>query len=141
MDIVSEPIELDALEPSQEETVPVESTLEPARVEPKRGRPKGSTNKPKGAPILAPIPEQIQPILAPIPEQIQPIQPIPAPKARAIAKARAPRAEPRVEVRAEVRDPVPASINDLLHLLSLRLSDERESRQQRRTELYRGFLE
>ena len=133
MDIVSEPIELDALEPSQEETVPVESTLEPARVEPKRGRPKGSTNKPKGAPILAPI-------LAPIPEQIpEPIQPIPAPKARAIAKARAPRAEPR-EVVAEVRDPAPASIHDLMHLLSLRLSDERESRQQRRTELYRGFL-
>ena len=135
MDIVSEPIELDALEPSQEETVPVESTLEPARVEPKRGRPKGSTNKPKGAPILAPI-------LAPIPEQIpEPIQPIPAPKARAIAKARAPRAEPRVEVMAEVRDPVPASISDLMHLLSLRLSDERESRQQQRRGLYRGFLE
>ena len=126
MDIVSEPIELDALEPSQEETQePVESTLEPARVEPKRGRPKGSTNKPKGAPILAPIPEPIQPI-----------QPIPAPKARAIAKARAPTAEPV----AEVRDPVPASIHDLMHLLSLGLSDERESRQQRRMELYRGFL-
>jgi hypothetical protein len=134
MDIVSEPIELDALEPSQEETQePMESTLEPARVEPKRGRPKGSTNKPKGAPILAPIPEQIQPI----PE---PIQPIPTPKARAIAKARAPRAEPR-EVMAEVRDPAPASIHDLMHLLSLRLSDEREGRQQRRMELYRGFLE
>jgi hypothetical protein len=132
MDIVSEPIELDALEPSQEETQePVESTLEPARVEPKRGRPKGSTNKPKGAPILAPIPEQI-------PEPIQPIPPVP--KARAIAKARAPRAEPR-EVVAEVRDPAPASIHDLMHLLSLRLSDERESRQQRRMELYRGFLE
>ncbi len=131
MEIVSEPIELDALEPSQEETQePVESTLEPARVEPKWGRPKGSTNKPKGAPILAPIPEQIQPI--------QPIPPVP--KARAIAKARAPRAEPR-EVVAEVRDPAPASIHDLMHLLSLRLSDERESRQQRRMELYRGFLE
>ena len=133
MDIVSEPIELDALEPSQEETQePVESTLEPARVEPKRGRPKGSTNKPKGAaPFLAPIPE-------PLPEPIPPI-PAPAPKARAIAKARAPRAEPR-EVVAEVRDPAPASIHDLVHLLSLRLSDERESRQQRRMELYRGFL-
>ena len=122
---------MDALEPSQEETQePVESTLEPARVEPKRGRPKGSTNKPKGAPILAPIPEQIQPI--------QPIPPVP--KARAIAKARAPRAEPR-EVVAEVRDPAPASIHDLMHLLSLRLSDEREGHQQRRMELYRGFLE
>jgi len=130
MDIVSEPIELDALEPSQEETQePVESTLEPARVEPKRGRPKGSTNKPKGAPILAPIPEQIP----------EPIQPIPAPKARAIAKARAPKAEVREVV--EVRDPAPASIHDLMHLLSLRLSDEREGRQQRRMELYRGFLE
>ena len=133
MDIVSEPIELDALEPSQEETQePLESTLEPARVEPKRGRPKGSTNKPKGAPILAPI-------LAPIPEQIQPIQPIPAPKARAIAKSRAPKAEVREVV--EVRDPAPASIHDLMHLLSLRLSDEREGRQQRRMELHRGFLE
>ena len=132
MDIVSEPIELDALEPSQEDTQePVESTLEPARVEPKRGRPKGSTNKPKGA----------APILAPIPEQIQPIQPIPpVPKARAIAKARAPKAEPR-DVVAEVRDPAPASIHDLMHLLSLRLSDERDSRQQRRMHLYRGFLE
>ena len=131
MDIASEPIELDALEPSQEETQePVESTLEPARVEPKWGRPKGSTNKPNGAPILAPIPEQIQPI--------QPIPPVL--KARAIAKARAPRAEPR-EVVAEVRDPAPASIHDLMHLLSLRLSDERESRQQRRTELYRELLE
>ena len=125
MDIVSEPIELDALEPSQEETVPVESTLEPARVEPKRGRPKGSTNKPKGAaPILAPIPEPIPP---------------PAPKARAIDKARAPKAEVREIV--EVRDPAPASIHDLMHLLPLRLSDEREGRQQRRMELYRGFLE
>ena len=131
MEIVSEPIELDALEPSQEETQePVESTLEPARVEPKWGRPKGSTNKPNGAPTLAPIPEQIQPI--------QPIPPVP--KARAIAKARAPRAEPR-EVVAEVRDPAPASIHDLMHLLSLRLSDEMDSRRQRRMELYRSFLE
>ena len=127
MDIISEPIELDTLEPSQEEVQPVESTLEP-RVEPKRGRPKGSTNKPKAAPILASIPEQI-------PEPIPP----PAPKARAIAKARAPKAEVREVV--EVRDPAPASIHDLMHLLSLRLSDEREGRQQRRMELYRGFLE
>ena len=131
MDIISEPVELGALEPSQEEVQqPVESTLEP-RVEPKRGRPKGSTNKPKAAPILAPIPEQI-------PEQIpEPVR-HPAPKARA-AKARAPKAEVREVV--EVRDPTPASIHDLMHLLSLRLSDEREVRQQRRMELYRGFLE
>ena len=133
MDIVSEPIELDALEPSQEETQePVESTLEPVRVEPKRGRLKGSTNKPKGAaPILAPIPE-------PLPEPIPAPLPAPAPKARAIAKARAPKAEVREVV--EVRDPAPASIHDLMHLLSLRLSDEREGRQQRRMESYRGFL-